>query len=461
MSNSAHKPRSSILFEIACIVCLIVMAGCSSQPQLMPTPNVYAHGDRDPFPDVPAELQNNKVEVLYLTDRKPEPESTPENRSYGYGRSRSVAFGVSTVEIGKDVSWDQLVAASRTDKRSIKLPITVTQTKELVRFPPTPKTLIELPSSMERATQPTTTPSTLQAEIETEKAQCMAELSARLAKTPVKEIYVFVHGYNNNFNDSVMTIAQLWHFLGRQGVPIAYSWPAGHTGLLRGYTYDRESSEFTVYHLKEMLRFFASCPDVQKVHIIGHSRGTDVVVSALRELHLEMTGGGKSTRDELKLSTIVLAAPDLDVEVMMQRMATVRLGRVPERFALYVCEKDNALGISNWLFGGGGRLGKLKSDIFTPQELEALRLTKSAQIIEARISDPGPNGHSYFHSNPAVSSDLILLIRYKLTPGSERPLGIDPKGFWFINDKYPQFANPVSPAGSSPPIQSAAADPGK
>jgi hypothetical protein len=43
----------------------------STKTLLMPTPNLYAKDGRDPFPDVPAELRNNKVELLYLTDRAP------------------------------------------------------------------------------------------------------------------------------------------------------------------------------------------------------------------------------------------------------------------------------------------------------------------------------------------------------------------------------------------------------
>ena len=57
------------------------------------------------------------------------------------------------------------------------------------------------------------------------------------------------------------------------------------------------------------------------------------------------------------------------------------------------------------------------------------------QIIDARISNPGAFGHSYFHANPAVSSDLVLLIRDGLLPGPERPLRADPKGFWYIDDR--------------------------
>jgi hypothetical protein len=128
-------------------------------------------------------------------------------------------------------------------------------------------------------------------------------------------------------------------------------------------------------------------------------------------------------------------------------MTTVRLGQVPERAALYICRSDRALGISNWLFKGGGRFGTLSSHIFSPAELEALRTSKTIQIIDARVSDPGPYGHSYFHSNPAVSSDLILLIRDKLTPGPDRPLGVDPKGFWFIGDDYPNLAKAKESAG--------------
>lgn len=420
------------------VVVSVITAGCAEKPQLMPTPNVYADGIRDPLPDVPEVYQTNTVDVLYLTDRKPEKDSTRDHMKYGFERSRSLAMGISTVQIGENVSWDELVKASKTSKRQTKLPLSLVKTTELVRFPATPKTLVEIPSAPEREAHPSTTPTALEVTIEDDKHIGRQELQRRLALSPRKDVYVFIHGYNNTFEDAVETIGQLWHFLGRQGVPIAYSWPAGHGGLLRGYTYDRESSEFTVYHLKEVLRAIASIPEVQNVHIIAHSRGTDVASTALRELHLEYIGANKNTREQLKLATLVLAAPDMDVDVVMQRLVTARLGRVPGHFALYVCAKDEALGISNWLFSGAARLGKLHPDIFTPEELEAMRKIKTAQIIDARITDPGPYGHSYFHANPAVSSDLMLLIRYGLSPGPERPLELDPHGFWYLEDNYPQ-----------------------
>jgi esterase/lipase superfamily enzyme len=427
--DAAVRARSWLL-----AVFLLAASGCgTARTLLMPTPNLYAEGLDNPFVGVPVELQNNKVDVMYMTDRAPEG-GPPEWRTYGYQRSRSIGFGLAEVRIGDDVSWADLVKASLARYRIGALALGVSRVMELGRFAETPRSLIELPGSADaRATD---------ASEQAAEEQFRKTLAEQLSHTPVKDVYLFVHGYANTFDDGVKTVAQIWHFLGRQGAPMAYSWPAGRSGLLRGYTYDRESSEFTVYHFKQMLRLIASCPDVRKVHLIGHSRGTDVVTTGVRELHLELTGQGKPTREVLKLGTMVLAAPDMDFDVVVQRLMTARIGHVPERAAIYVCSNDEALGVANWLFGGLKRLGQLKSDMFSPAEIDALRRVGTPQVIDARVSEPGAFGHDYFHSNPAVSSDLILLLRYQYAPGAEngRPLGVNEKGFWVIENDYPKNA---------------------
>ena len=420
-------------------------AGCGGKPQLMPTPNLYATGDPAPFADVPPERRSNHLEILYLTDRKLEEGSTPDRPEYGHKRSRSLAFGVCEVRFGQDVSWTELVKASTTKRRSVKLEVAMTKATELCRFPPTPRTLVELPDP-----PGTTQPSALQVEHDEALGIAREEFAKRLTASEVKDVYIFVHGVKTGFEGSVTTIAQLWHFLGRQGVAIAYSWPAGGRGLLRGYNYDYNSSEFTVYHLKQTLRAIALFPEVRRIHIIAHSRGTDVVISAVRELHLETAGAGRSTREVFKLGTLALAAPDLDVDVVIQRAVTARLGLVPERTVMYICEKDEALGLSRFLFGSM-RLGKLQPNVFTPEELAALRASKTVAIIDARLQKPGSFGHNYFYSNPAVSSDLILVLRHGASPGAEhgRPLHASENGFWYIDDKYPT-THPAHPAHPAP-----------
>lgn len=431
--------------EFRCTLVLLLasaaLSGCGGKkPQLMPTPNVYTHPEFNPFADVPKGLQGNKIEVLYVTDRalqkdKDGKEPSPQDMHYGRERSRSAAFGVAEFQIGdENLTWDQLVAQSRLAKRDIKkLDLAVVGTRELGRFAPTPPSLIIFghgppPADVVQKMRA--------AEAETEK-RFLDQLSAQLAKTPRKEVYIFIHGFNVDFNGSILTIAELWHFLGREGVPMAYSWPAGQ-GVLRAYEYTNQSAMFTIYHLKQTLKLIASCPAVEKVHIIAHSRGTAVATDAVRELVLEIRGKG-DLQKELKLGTCALAAADLDFDVVIAQNVNARAGEAVEGNAIYVFKGDKALSFSNWLSGGMMRLGDVSTDVFNQEEIEALRHTRRLQLIDARITKPGSFGHSYFHDNPAVSSDLVLYLRYNLPPGGKdgRPLGTSDTGFWIIDDDYP------------------------
>ena len=223
-----------------------------------------------------------------------------------------------------------------------------------------------------------------------------------------------------------------------------YTWPAG-VGGLKAYEYTLASTQFTVYHFKQLLRLIASCPEVEKVNIISHSRGTAVTTDALRELHLEIRSTA-DTQKTLKLGTVVLAAPDIDLDVVIMRDATERIGRAVERSAIYISHHDEALGISNWLFGGIGRLGDVNIELFEKSEIENLRASNHIQLIDTQVKKSGAFGHTYFHDSPAVSSDIALLMRYQLPPGADdgRPLKISEDGLWLINSDYPglQWAPP-------------------
>ena len=200
-------------------VCLL--AGCPG-PHLMPTPNVYVQAPSSPFADVAPPLRTNTVDVLYATDRKPVPRDDGP-LAYGYGRSYSLAVGSCVIAIGEDVTWDTLAQQSQQAERTLPLPLHIRAVTEQVRFPPTP-----LPFVLHDG-QPTVAPA-VQATYEHAAEQVRQDLRQRLALTPRKAAYVYVHGYNNTFEDGVLVIAELWHFLGRQGGPILYTWPAGSGG---------------------------------------------------------------------------------------------------------------------------------------------------------------------------------------------------------------------------------------
>jgi esterase/lipase superfamily enzyme len=402
---------------------------------LMPTPNLCADAPDDPFADVPPPFRAGTADIVYVTDRVSEGESAQDPK-YGFRRSKSLAFGMTQVSIGKDLPWDELVAASRSAQRLAPLPMSTMETRELGRFPSAPTTMVERDGRMVES--PESAAKRLAAE-----ADFRTLLAARLALTPTKEVYVFIHGIGSRFDEPMYVMAGLWHFMGRRGVPVVYTWPAGGgTGPLRNYTYDRESSEFTVYHLKQFLRLLASCPDVEKVHVLAHSRGTDTALAALRELHIEILASGRDTRKVLKIGCFVLAAADMDLEVSTQRVSAEQLMRVPEQMVLYVSPSDARLGMSDWLSEGKGRLGQAEAGDLPRRQAEMLGHLAGIQFIDCSVAGSGSDSHEYFYGHPAVSSDLILLLRDGRLPGAEngRPLSHGAGGIWRIDPDYPSPA---------------------
>ena len=272
----------------------------------MPTPNVHLEPNRDFYGTLDPSLKSTEVPLFYITDRAPEQDEAG-NLRYGSGRSASLAFGTAVVDLGRDITWEELLEASRTQQRLKPVKLEMREVKELVRGPKTPLPFAEVDGQIVERPD-------LGGAAGRGQEAFRRVLVRQLELTPRKEVFIYVHGYHNSFDDAAFAMAELWHFLGRIGVPIIYTWPAGYPGLF-GYTYDRESSEFTVYHLREVLELIASFPEVEKIHLIAHSRGTDVAVAALRELTIGARAAGIDPRKRFKIHNLILAAPDLDLQV--------------------------------------------------------------------------------------------------------------------------------------------------
>ena len=172
--------------------------------------------------------------------------------------------------------------------------------------------------------------------------------------------------------------------------------------------------------------------------MIAHSRGTDVLSSAIRELALVARAAGETASDKLRDSHVVLAAPDLDLDVVSQRIIAEQLGREAKNITVYTSEEDKAIGLAERLFKSAARIGRLGVEDLQADGLVAMEKIEGMSFIDLQESTSG-TGHSYFHSNPAASSDLILLVRYGLAPGAEngRPLEFVAPGFWLIKPEYP------------------------
>lgn len=158
---------------------------------------------------------------------------------------------------------------------------------------------------------------------------------------------VFIHGYNTAFDDAVYRITQIVHDAGYTGTPILFTWASA--GRTVDYVYDNNSATAARDRLEDTLRLVARS-GAKRVDIVAHSMGNWVTVEALRQL--AMTGD----RDlDGKMGDVVLASPDIDVDVFKSQMR--RYGVPKKPFVVLTSKNDRALNISGLIAGQRPRLG--------------------------------------------------------------------------------------------------------
>lgn len=415
-----HASRSFALLAV------LAASGCGARP-LVASPHVVTQQDPATYFERCRAGAGAEMEVLYATDR--DVDHDRHGPAYGHGRSKRLAYGSATVVPKPHDSWDEFARESTRRLRRHGYTLGPGECRELGAFHFRWEQLAAAGDEADGPEEALVIPA--------EQRQAFHDvLAGRLAETGHKDVYVFVHGFNNAFGDAVYRAAELWHFLGRVGVPVAYSWPAGRGGP-RGYLYDRESGEFTVFHLKQFLACVAACPQVERVHVVAHSRGTDVAISALRELHIACRARGRSTRAELKLENLVLAAPDLDEEVFVQRFVAENLLAAAGRTTIYTSPGDRAIELADLAFASRRRIGQLGPRDFSPRVRAALARQPRLQFVECRVTHLSTS-HDYVFAHPAALSDLILVLRDRRPPGAEhgRPLRQPVEGVWELTDDY-------------------------
>jgi esterase/lipase superfamily enzyme len=419
----------------AALAAAAVLVGCAGT--LCPvTPASTSVTPRDSFWGS-AEPATTAIDLLYVTDRAA---ATAADAALPYtsDRSRSMAFGSVSVEIGQSVAWPTLVEMSMESPREQPLSLRLGAATELGRFPPIPYTVEVTPAGVMRA------PAVMDVH-ERAAAGFQAEVARRTAAAPRKEVLLFVHGYANTFQDAAFSMADLCHFFGREFVCAIFTWPAGGSrGLMAGYNVDRESGEFAVQHLKQTVRMIAQSRG--RAHpLMAH--GADGCSHQRCAINIEAYTAGSSIAERFKVTNIVLLAPDIDADVASAKIFGVvsdpdlHFGAAPNprgvfpppgvHITSYVSHRDKARRLS--AVRELVRLGRLDVALLTKEQAEKARgLAYLVDFIEVQ-GTPGFLGHSYFTSDPDVSSDLIAMIRYGLAPGAPgRPLEEIQRPFWRI-----------------------------
>jgi len=399
--------------------------GCASTRPLMPTPALYRdQGEEALFRNTPAARRTPDVELLYITDRAPETEPGSP-LSYGQERAHSVAYGSAVVELGPNHDWSTVVQQSQLAERTQDLNLELGAVQELGRFP-------EEPYAVEStASGPARSATVVRQHAET-RAAFQADLQRRLEEAPSREVILYVHGFNETFARASFTTAELCHFLGREHVCAYFTWPASSSGnILTSFTTTTESARFAESHLVKTIRWIARTPGVEGIHLLAHSRGSALLLDALRDLVKEAFVYGVAPASHLKLVNVILVAPDIDEDVAIQKFEVFVsdpdvLAHWPSqldpptlsgRFTVYSSPQDRALRVSRMLFRSRARTGQLSADEAPLEEQQRLEKWEKFDLILYQGLRTDLFGHAYFVTNPRVSSDLIELLRYGTKPG--------------------------------------------
>ena len=188
----------------------------SSTPALLAAPQNCPMADSADPVHTPDDL-----DLLYVTDRAPTADPQTHALSYGSERSRTMSFGSIEIHVEPDLSGAV---------EGMKLGAIT----EIGRFPEVPYPAKLTSAGYRRA------PDVVAAH-EKAVALLQGEIRRRLAKAERKEVVVFIHGYNNTFNDAANATGSICRLLGPDFVCVALSWPAGGSrGAFMGYNVDRE-----------------------------------------------------------------------------------------------------------------------------------------------------------------------------------------------------------------------------
>ena len=239
-------------------------------------------------------------------------------------------------------------------------------------------------------------------------ADARADFDLRVDKSAAHDVLVFVHGYNTRFEEAVYRFAQIAHDSRADIVPVLFTWPS--RGKALSYFYDRESANYSRDALEALLDALQRDPAVSEVDILAHSMGNWVTLEALRQMAI------RDKRLAPKIRQVMLASPDVDVDVFRRQIKEIGDKRPP--FTVFVSRDDQALRASRVVWGDMPRLGAVDPDVEPYASM--FRADRITPIDLTALKTPDSLNHSKFTESPEV----VRMIGTQLASGqsfSEKP----------------------------------------
>jgi esterase/lipase superfamily enzyme len=217
-------------------------------------------------------------------------------------------------------------------------------------------------------------------------------LRQQINDSPSKDLFIFVHGFNNTFEDAARRAAQMSYDLDFDGTPILYSWPS--QGSATAYAVDEATVGISGRKMADFLETVVSQSGAERIHVLAHSMGNRALIEALQ------TYLAKRAPDKRQhiFGQIVFTAPDVDRDYFVDAIDSVR--GAAERVTLYASGNDYALKSSQF-FHGAPRAGTAGDVIVKLPGLDTIDM--SSVPADAL-------GHSYFAANSGAIYDIFRIL---------------------------------------------------
>lgn len=215
----------------------------------------------------------------------------------------------------------------------------------------------------------------------------ISAIDSELDRQPAgsRRMMLFVHGYNNNFSEAALRLAQFVEDTNYPGVPMLLTWASAANPVR--YVYDLNSALIARGKLKEISSLLHRT-DVDSVDIFAHSMGTLLTMEGLVDAQKAGTLGHRTA-----INNIVLASPDIDIDLFRTQIRQLP-PEIRSKIFLLVSRDDRALLASRRLAGGVPRVGAANT-----AELEGMGVT----VIDlSTINDSSSGSHSKFAGSPEV-----------------------------------------------------------
>ncbi len=403
------------------IAVLTACGGPSHKINLMPAPAVFADGEINPLPAGEPPLSYKDLPMLYATDRKGSDD--PQTRPFYFNRAGFIVrLGQARVSAGyADIPWEEVRRITLAQNRRRDVPLQVLSVKETDTLTHT-DTFIA--------------PASADEQLPAGDGRGFAEqVNRRMTTSGIREVYVYVHGFRVMFDIPVLVAAELWHFLGYRGAFVAYTWPS--TPHFLAYGADVETAMHMARKLRLFLTYLAEETRVEKIHIVGFSAGSRLVVGALEQLALmNADKNDAEIRRRVKIGNVIIIGADVSRKGFAAAVADGLL-RIPERVTVYVSSADRALIWARRIFRHQ-RLGQMFAKDAPPKLRSFLRSHPNLELVDvtrAAGSTTG-NGHRYFSKSPWVSSDLLALLAFDLSSERRGLIRMPDLPVWSFPDDY-------------------------